>query len=50
MFLLVELNAFYLKTLLWMAPEHPLVTYRLILLWLCGLPAVRELYQYIIDE
>lgn len=46
-FLAAELNPFYLKSLLWMEPEHPLVTVRLAGVFLCGLPAVRELYQYI---
>ncbi|KAI8869095.1 PSS-domain-containing protein [Ramicandelaber brevisporus] len=48
-FLICELNAFYLKFLLWIPPEHPLVTYRLILMFLFGLPAVREFYDYLSD-
>ncbi|KDQ62814.1 hypothetical protein JAAARDRAFT_149935 [Jaapia argillacea MUCL 33604] len=47
LFLCAELNPFYLKTLLWMEPEHPIVIARLAGIFLCGLPAVRELYQYI---
>ncbi|KAI0772261.1 phosphatidyl serine synthase-domain-containing protein [Irpex lacteus] len=45
-FLAAELNPFYLKTLLWMEPDHPFVIGRLAGVFLCALPAVRELYQY----
>ncbi|KAI7857036.1 phosphatidyl serine synthase-domain-containing protein [Circinella umbellata] len=45
-----ELNCFYLKYLLWVPPEHPLNTYRLILMFLCALPAARDLYQYLMDS
>ncbi|EPQ54628.1 PSS-domain-containing protein [Gloeophyllum trabeum ATCC 11539] len=48
-FLAAELNPFYLKSLLWMEPDHPIVIARLAGIFLCGLPAVRELYQYIND-
>ncbi|GJE91595.1 PSS domain-containing protein [Phanerochaete sordida] len=48
-FLAAELNPFYLKTLLWMEPEHPFVIARLAGVFLCALPAVRELYQYVGD-
>jgi len=48
-FLAAELNPFYLKTLLWMEPEHPFVIARLAGVFLCALPAVRELYQYVND-
>ncbi|KAK0462058.1 phosphatidyl serine synthase-domain-containing protein [Desarmillaria tabescens] len=48
-FLAAELNPFYLKTLLWMEPDHPIVIMRLAFVFLCALPAVRELYQYIND-
>ncbi|ORZ03368.1 phosphatidyl serine synthase-domain-containing protein [Syncephalastrum racemosum] len=44
-----ELNCFYLKYLLWVPPEHPLNTYRLILMFLCALPAARDVYQYLAD-
>jgi len=47
MFLAAELNVFYLKALLWMEPEHPFVIGRLAGMFLCALPAVAELYQYI---
>jgi len=48
-FLAAELNPFYLKTLLWMEPDHPFVIARLAGVFLCALPAVRELYQYVND-
>ncbi|KAJ7105066.1 phosphatidyl serine synthase-domain-containing protein [Mycena crocata] len=48
-FLAAELNPFYLKSLLWMEPEHPIVILRLAFIFLCALPAVRELFQYIND-
>ena len=50
LFLLAELNPFYLKFLLWMEPSHPFVVVRLVGVFLCGLPAVRELYQYMNDS
>ncbi|MBW0512674.1 hypothetical protein O181_052389 [Austropuccinia psidii MF-1] len=45
-FLLSELNVFYLKSLLWLAPEHPIVITRLAAMFLWALPAVREFYDY----
>ncbi|KAK0187700.1 phosphatidyl serine synthase-domain-containing protein [Armillaria mellea] len=48
-FLAAELNPFYLKALLWMEPDHPIVIMRLAGVFLCALPAVRESYQYIND-
>ncbi|KAI0754781.1 phosphatidylserine synthase 2 [Daedaleopsis nitida] len=48
-FLAAELNPFYLKTLLWMEPDHPFVIARLLGVFLCALPAVRELFQYVND-
>ncbi|ORZ36429.1 phosphatidyl serine synthase-domain-containing protein [Catenaria anguillulae PL171] len=47
--LLAELNAFYLKFILWIPPSHPLNSARLLLVFLCGIPAVREAYQYLMD-
>jgi len=35
--------------LLWLEPDHPIVVGRLAGIFLCALPAVRELYQYIHD-
>ncbi|KAG8702685.1 hypothetical protein FRC09_004601, partial [Ceratobasidium sp. 395] len=46
-FLAAELNPFYLKSLLWMEPSHPIIVSRLAGVFLCALPAVRELYQYL---
>ncbi|KAF5317800.1 hypothetical protein D9619_012676 [Psilocybe cf. subviscida] len=48
-FLAAELNPFYLKSLLWMEPDHPVIIMRLAGIFLCALPAVRELFQYIND-
>ncbi|KAJ7740231.1 phosphatidyl serine synthase-domain-containing protein [Mycena maculata] len=48
-FLAAELTPFYLKSLLWMEPEHPIVVMRLAFIFLCALPAVRELFQYVND-
>ncbi|KAH9851756.1 phosphatidyl serine synthase-domain-containing protein [Lenzites betulinus] len=48
-FLAAELNPFYLKALLWMEPDHPFVIARLVGVFLCALPAVRELFQYVND-
>ncbi|KNE64286.1 hypothetical protein AMAG_09316 [Allomyces macrogynus ATCC 38327] len=48
--LLAELNAFYLKFILWIPPSHPINILRLLLVFLCALPAVREAYQYMNDE
>src|ERR1700694_4201623 len=47
LFLAAELNVFYLKSLLWMEPEHPFVVARLAGMFLCVLPAVAEWYEYI---
>ncbi|KAL7753823.1 hypothetical protein RI367_000755 [Sorochytrium milnesiophthora] len=48
--LLAELNAFYLKFILWIPASHPLNVYRLLLIFFFAIPAVRELYQYITDR
>ena len=47
--LLSDLNAFYLKYLLWIPPPHPFNLLRLILHALMAAPAVREVYQYFTD-
>ncbi|ORX63009.1 PSS-domain-containing protein, partial [Hesseltinella vesiculosa] len=49
-FMQCELNCFYLKYLLWVPPEHPLNTYRLILMFLFALPGARDVYQYLADQ
>jgi phosphatidylserine synthase 2 len=46
---LVDLNAFFLKYLLWIPPRNPLNTYRLILWFFVGMPAIREYYQFVSD-
>lgn len=38
-----------LQALLWMEPDHPFVIARLAGVFLCALPAVRELYEYVND-
>mmetsp|Transcript_18317 Transcript_18317/g.45884 ORF Transcript_18317/g.45884 Transcript_18317/m.45884 type:complete len:534 (-) Transcript_18317:183-1784(-) len=43
----IELNAFFLKYALWIPPENPLVTIRLLLWWLLAMPAVGEYYHYV---
>eukprot|EP00842_Homolaphlyctis_polyrhiza_P006232 jgi/Hompol1/660/HPOL_004255-RA len=44
-----ELNAFYLKYLLWIPISHPLNVYRLLFFFFMCMPAVREAYQYLSD-
>nr|KAJ3420307.1 hypothetical protein HK105_005836 [Polyrhizophydium stewartii] len=44
-----ELNAFYLKYLLWVPVSHMLNLYRLLFMFFMCLPAVREAYQYLTD-
>eukprot|EP01087_Luapelamoeba_hula_P013646 TRINITY_DN3901_c0_g1_i2.p1 TRINITY_DN3901_c0_g1~~TRINITY_DN3901_c0_g1_i2.p1 ORF type:complete len:500 (+),score=92.13 TRINITY_DN3901_c0_g1_i2:36-1502(+) len=46
---LIELNAFYLKFVLWVPPPHPLNIGRLLLWLFMGLPAAREYYQFVVD-
>ena len=43
------LSIFADQSLLWMEPDHPIVVLRLAGVFLCALPAVRELFQYIND-
>ncbi|KAF5348591.1 hypothetical protein D9756_009617 [Leucocoprinus leucothites] len=38
-----------LLSLLWMEPDHPIIILRLAFVFLCALPAVRELFQYVND-
>eukprot|EP00835_Amoeboradix_gromovi_P004466 NODE_349_length_10402_cov_0.251286.p3 type:complete len:331 gc:universal NODE_349_length_10402_cov_0.251286:3693-4685(+) len=45
--LLTELNAFYLKFVLHIPPEHFLNTLRLLVIYLMAVPAVREAYHYL---
>uniref|UniRef100_UPI00358E01CC phosphatidylserine synthase 2 isoform X2 n=1 Tax=Myxine glutinosa TaxID=7769 RepID=UPI00358E01CC len=46
MFLLAELNTFYLKFVLWMPPEHYLVLLRLVFFVNAGGVALREVYDF----
>uniref|UniRef100_A0A8C4Q0C6 Phosphatidylserine synthase n=1 Tax=Eptatretus burgeri TaxID=7764 RepID=A0A8C4Q0C6_EPTBU len=46
MFLLAELNTFYLKFVLWMPPEHYLVLLRLLFFVNAGGVALREVYDF----
>ncbi|KAG0241018.1 hypothetical protein BGX31_001522 [Mortierella sp. GBA43] len=50
MFLICELNAFYLKTLLWLPPAHPINIVRITSYFMFGIPGVREAYQYFHDK
>ncbi|CAN0424427.1 unnamed protein product [Lampetra fluviatilis] len=49
MFLLAELNTFYLKFVMWMPPEHYLVLLRLIFFVNVGGVAMREVYDFMDD-
>lgn len=44
---LIDLNAFFLKYILWIPPRNPLNVYRLILWFFLGVPAIREYYEYV---
>jgi phosphatidylserine synthase 2 len=46
---LVDMNAFFLKYILWVPPRNPLNTYRLIMWFFVGMPAIREYYQFVSD-
>eukprot|EP00126_Sphaerothecum_destruens_P008570 Sdes_comp20265_c0_seq1m13752 len=48
-FLIAELNAFYLKFVLWVPAEHKLNVYRLVFYVFSGSIALRELYEYICE-
>jgi len=48
-FSMVELNAFFLKFVLWIPPPHPINVSRLILWWAIGQPGMREYYQWVTD-
>uniref|UniRef100_A0A0L8G341 Phosphatidylserine synthase n=2 Tax=Octopus bimaculoides TaxID=37653 RepID=A0A0L8G341_OCTBM len=48
-FLLAELNTFYLKFVLWIPPEHYLCLGRLTLFLVMGAVAMREVFQYLDD-
>jgi len=44
-----ELNAFYLKQLLWIPPESNLNIYRILIWYFLGLPALRQAFFYVTD-
>lgn len=46
-FLLFEVNHFFLKYELWVPPRNPLNTIRLTILFLMALPAMKEYYEFI---
>jgi phosphatidylserine synthase 2 len=46
----VELNAFFLKYVLFVPPSNPLNAYRLLFWFLLAVPATREYYAYVADE
>ncbi|XP_067655372.1 phosphatidylserine synthase 2-like [Haliotis asinina] len=48
-FLLAELNTFYLKFVLWIPPEHYLCLGRLVFFLFMGAAAMRETFQYLDD-
>ncbi|KAF9358999.1 hypothetical protein BGX26_000405 [Mortierella sp. AD094] len=50
MFLICELNAFYLKTLLWIPPAHWINVSRIFSYFMFGIPGVREAYQFFYDK
>jgi len=47
---LVELNAFFLKFVLWVPPRNLLNTYRLCVWWAIGLPGVKEYYTWLTEK
>ncbi|KAF9987844.1 hypothetical protein BGZ75_010393 [Mortierella antarctica] len=49
MFLICELNAFYLKSILWLPSAHPINIARIFAYFMFGIPGVREAYQYLHD-
>ena len=44
---LQELNSFYLKTILWVPPNHVFNFYREIIYVFCGACAMKEMYDYL---
>ena len=47
LFLMVEVNAFFLKFILWVPPLNPLNTLRLLIWFGLALPATKEYYAFI---
>ena len=48
--LVAELTCFYIKHLLWLPVVHPLNAFRLLLITFLALGAVREFYDFLIDD
>ncbi|KAJ7892324.1 phosphatidylserine synthase 2 [Mycena olivaceomarginata] len=48
-FVAAEINPFYLKSLLLMRPDHPIVVIRIVLILLCAVPAASGLFHSISD-
>ena len=46
---IIELNAFFLKYVLWIPPTNNLNIYRLCLIFMLSIPTSREFYQYVTD-
>jgi len=49
-FSIIELNAFFLKFVLWIPPPHPINVTRIFLWWGIGCPGMREYYQWVTDS
>ncbi|XP_060078591.1 phosphatidylserine synthase 2-like [Ylistrum balloti] len=49
LFLLVEINDFYIKFVLWIPPEHYLNVSRIVLVLFMAAPSAREAFQYLDD-
>ncbi len=45
-FVLCQVNHFFLKYELWVPPINPLNTYRLTILFLAGVPGMKEYYEW----
>ena len=45
----VDLNAFFLKHLLWIPSNHPFNIYRLALWFFIALPSLRQVYIFVSD-
>jgi len=50
LFELVELNAFFLKYILWIPPPHKINLLRLLIWFGIAMPAFREIYQFLTDK
>ena len=48
--LLIDLNNFFLKSALWVPPEHDILKFRVALLGLCAIPTSKEWYEFTVNE